>query len=153
MIIHEMNEPDCLALIERAPFAHLGCAFLAQPYVVPIQLAFDADARCFYGFSLAGKKIAWMRRNPKVCVAVDEVVDKDRWSSVLVIGRYQEVGGKTADGSRQRAEALLHQRREWWLPGAAETPADMAGEAVFFRIVVGTITGRRAARPTPRSVA
>jgi nitroimidazol reductase NimA-like FMN-containing flavoprotein (pyridoxamine 5'-phosphate oxidase superfamily) len=89
MTIHEMNEPDCLALIDRAPFAHLGCAFLAQPYIVPIQLAFDAEARCLYGFSLAGQKIVWMRRNPKVCVAVDEIVDKDRWSSVLITGRYQ----------------------------------------------------------------
>ena len=152
MLVHELSVPDCLALIERAPFARLGCAYLAQPYIVPIQLAFDAEARCLYGFSLAGQKIAWMRRNPKVCVAVDEIVDKDHWASVLVTGRYQELpAGLATRESRQRAEAMLQQRREWWLPGAAETSAVAPGEPVFFRIAIDTITGRRASRTTPGS--
>jgi nitroimidazol reductase NimA-like FMN-containing flavoprotein (pyridoxamine 5'-phosphate oxidase superfamily) len=151
MIIHELNESDCLALVERAPFARLGCAFIGQPYIVPIQLALDADARCLYGFSLAGQKIAWMRRNPKVCVAVDEVADKDHWSSVVVTGRYQEVGAQTAPGPRRRAETLLQRRREWWLPGAAETSAAILGDPVFFRIVIASISGRRASRSTPAS--
>ena len=149
MIVHELSVPDCLALIERAPFARLGCAYLAQPYIVPIQLAFDPEARCLYGFSLAGQKIAWMRRNPKVCVAVDEIVDKDRWISVLVIGQYQELHADAATEPRRRAETLLQQRRDWWLPGAAETPAGASGEPVFFRIAMDTITGRRASRPGP----
>jgi nitroimidazol reductase NimA-like FMN-containing flavoprotein (pyridoxamine 5'-phosphate oxidase superfamily) len=118
---------------------------------VPIQLALDADARCLYGFSLAGQKIAWMRRNHKVCVAVDEVADKDRWSSVLVTGRYQEVGAEAATEPRRRAEAMLQRRREWWLPGAAETPAEVLGEPVFFRIAITAISGRRASRSAPAS--
>ena len=152
MLVHELSVPDCLALIEKAPFARLGCAYLAQPYIVPIQLALDAEARCLYGFSLAGQKIAWMRRNPKVCVAVDAVVDKDHWSSVLVMGRYEELNaGLGTSQLRDRAEALLHPRREWWLPGAAETSTPAPGEPVYFRIVMDSITGRRASRTTPAS--
>jgi hypothetical protein len=148
--IHELTAADCLALLQRAPFARLGCAYLAQPYIVPIQLAVDADTGHLYGFSLVGQKITWMRRNPKVCVEVDEVVDKDRWATTVVTGRYEEIGlGAAHAETRRRAETLLQQRHEWWLPGAAETSAGERGEAVLFRIVVDTMTGRRAARSAP----
>jgi uncharacterized protein len=151
LIIHELTAGECLALLQRAPFARLGCANLAQPYIVPIQLAVDTDSRDLYGFSLVGQKIEWMRRNPKVCVEVDEVVDKDRWASAVVTGRYEEIGLDAEHAERRRrAETLLQQRREWWLPGAAETSAGAPGEAVLFRIVVDSITGRRAARSAPR---
>jgi len=149
LLVHEMSDTECLELLHQAPFARLGCAYLAQPYIVPIQLAVDADARRLYGFSLVGQKISWMRRNPKVCVLVDQVADKDRWVTVVVSGRYEELAGAAHAESRHRAEALLRQRREWWLPGAAETPAGAPGEAVIFQIVIDTMTGRRAARSAP----
>ena len=149
LLVHELSDTECLGLLHQAPFARLGCAYLAQPYVVPIQLAVDAEARRLYGFFFVGQKISWMRRNPKVCVLVDQVVDKDRWATVVVSGRYEELVGAAHTESRHRAEALLQVRRDWWLPGAAETPAGARGEAVIFQIVIETMTGRRAARTAP----
>ena len=33
-----------------------------------------------------------MRLNPKVCLQVEEIVDKDRWATVVAIGRFEEIG-------------------------------------------------------------
>ena len=32
-----------------------------------------------------------MRENPKVCLEVEEIGDKSHWTTVLVIGRYEEI--------------------------------------------------------------
>jgi hypothetical protein len=70
MIINEISADDCRAVLERASVGRLGCALNNEPYVVPIYLAFESDY--IYVFSTFGKKIEWMRENPKVCVEVEE---------------------------------------------------------------------------------
>ena len=39
-----------------------------EPYVVPMYFAYETDYLC--GLSTFGRKIEWMRANPKVCVKV-----------------------------------------------------------------------------------
>ena len=48
----------------------------------------------------ARAKVEWMRSNPLVCFEVDEVQNQNRWSSVIVFGRYEEcprVGERMAE--------------------------------------------------------
>ena len=61
-----------------------------QPDVVPIYFSFDREELCVYAFSTVGQKIEWMRNNPKVCLEVEDITDKDHWTTVIVIGRYAE---------------------------------------------------------------
>lgn len=147
MLIHELTLEECGEILTRTQLGRLGCARYDQPYIVPIHFSFDAEHNCVYAFSTIGQKIEWMRENPKVCLEVEDLVDKDHWSTVLVIGRYEEIDKSPQEAeARHRAERLFMQRREWWLPGAAKLESGEHHHIVVYRIQIDRMTGRRAAR-------
>lgn len=149
MIIRELTHQQCRDILQRSRLARLGCALDNQPYIVPIQYSYDAEHDCVYGFSTIGQKVLWMRQNPRVCLEIDDIQDKDHWTSVVLLGRYEEIqeGDDEAD-ARHRAQALFQQRREWWLPAAAKLPDREPHAVVIFRIVIERLSGRTAARTT-----
>jgi nitroimidazol reductase NimA-like FMN-containing flavoprotein (pyridoxamine 5'-phosphate oxidase superfamily) len=109
MVIREMSRDECLALLGGSSVLRLACARDDQPYVVPVSLALDAASGCLYGHTTLGRKIEWMRTNPRVCVEADEVTAQDRWMSVVAHGRYEEVAapapqGQTPGRAPERAE-------------------------------------------------
>jgi uncharacterized protein len=147
MVIHELTPAECTAVLNRAQLCRLACARHDQPYVVPIHFSFDADRQCIYSFSTIGQKIQWMRENPKVCLELDDIADKDHWTTVVVVGRYEEIHQSPDEaGARRRAEELFQQRPEWWLPAAARTPLREHPDVVIYRIAIERVSGRRAAR-------
>jgi nitroimidazol reductase NimA-like FMN-containing flavoprotein (pyridoxamine 5'-phosphate oxidase superfamily) len=147
MLIHEMSPSQCVELLSRIQLGRLGCSRFDQPYIVPIHFSFDAERHCVYAFSTIGQKIEWMRKNPKVCLEVEEIVDKDHWATVLVVGRYEEIlKAPEETEARERAEQLFQQRREWWLPGAAKSGGGEHQHIVVYRIQIDRLTGRRATR-------
>lgn len=149
MLIHQLTSAECEEVLARTTLGRLGCARVNQPYIVPISFYFGPNDRCLYSFSTVGQKIDWMRSNPKVCVEIDEIIDRFHWSTVLVLGRYKEIAKtSTESADLQRARELLQDHPTWWLPGAA-TLDDGTEHAthVFYRIVINTITGRRAEQP------
>jgi nitroimidazol reductase NimA-like FMN-containing flavoprotein (pyridoxamine 5'-phosphate oxidase superfamily) len=88
-----------------------------------------------------------MRDNPKVCVQLDEIRDKDHWTTVLVFGRYEELLDSESDrDARDRALALFQARDEWWLPGAAHLTASERHAVIVYRIQIDRVSGRRASR-------
>ena len=107
MLIHELDADTCAEFLSRNYLGRLACALFNQPYIVPIHFSFDADRTCLYAFSVVGQKIQWMRKNPKVCLEVEEIVDKDNWTTVLVFGRYRRnaasAGGRGGAASRGTA--------------------------------------------------
>jgi len=172
-MIRELSEQECLAALGRTRVARLGCAADGQPYVVPIFFALDRSSEgepCLYGFTTVGQKIRWMRANPRVCVEWDEVEGYDRWVSVIVFGRYEELPEAAAETppraparatpepddwrpgrDRQRAQELLQQHLSWWQVGYAAFAARDGAEpfkAVYYRIHIDKVTGYRAA-PDP----
>ena len=149
MLIHELDADTCAEFLSRNYLGRLACALFNQPYIVPIHFSFDADRTCLYAFSVVGQKIQWMRKNPKVCLEVEEIVDKDNWTTVLVFGRYHEMQRRPEDAEeRRRAEQLFQLRHEWWLPGAGKVPSQEHHAMVIYRIDIDRLTGRRVARPT-----
>ena len=149
MIIHDLTVAQCEELLGRTTVGRLACALSGQPYIVPISYSFDRAANCLYGFSTLGQKIVWMRANPKVCVAVDEVADQLHWNSVLVTGRYEEL--RDAHEARepwQRVHELFEQRQTWWLPATGTLATGEERETpIFYRIRVDRLSGRRTTRP------
>jgi len=147
MRIVEMSAAQCLDVLSRTHVGRLGCARDNQPYIVPIHFSFDADRHCVYAFSTIGQKIEWMRENPKVCLEIEDITDKDHWTTVVAFGRYQEIhqAPEEAD-ARRRAERLFQERREWWLPAAGRLSSGERHEMVVYRIQIEQVTGRRAAR-------
>lgn len=147
MRIHELTIDECLAFLAARSVGRLGVARFDQPYVVPIHYAFDVERRCAYAFSAIGQKVEWMRSNPAVCLEVDEVGDKDHWTSVVLLGRYSEIGRTAEDAAeRQHCERLLERRDEWWLPAAARPAQHELSGVVLYRIEADRLTGRRASR-------
>ena len=147
MLIHELSESDCREVLRRGDLGRLACVHDDQPYILPIHFSFDAARNCLYAFSTVGQKIAWMRQHPKVCVAVEDVTDKDHWTTVLVFGRYEEVSDSPEDAAALKAVvALFQQRAEWWLPATAKLGTREHHEVVVYRIQIDQLTGRRASR-------
>jgi nitroimidazol reductase NimA-like FMN-containing flavoprotein (pyridoxamine 5'-phosphate oxidase superfamily) len=146
MLVHDLTRHDCIEFLTRKRLGRLGCARDGQPYITPFFFAFEADA--LYSFSTHGQKIAWMRSNPLVCVETDDIETPQKWTSVVVFGRYEELPDTPEfEASRRSAYALLQQRPQWWEPGYVRTVlhgAERPLELVYFRIQIGAVSGHRA---------
>ena len=151
MLIHELTHHQCVEVLERIEMGRLACSRLDQPYVVPIRFSYDADRNCLYGFSSLGRKIEWMRENPKVCVEVEDIESNDRWTTLVIFGRYEEIDDSSElSGTRQRIWELFQQRPQWWFPAAAKIGARERHAMVIYRIQIDRMTGRRSIRdPKP----
>lgn len=143
MIVTEMDRAQCLDLLREQRHGRLACVSDGQPYVVPVTYAADGDN--LYGFSLEGRKIEWMRQNPKVCMQVDAFGEAREWRSVIAYGRYEELPDRVGwKMQRDRAWSLLSREVEWWAPGAYKPVPHPPTPHLFYRIVVEEVTGRHA---------
>ena len=151
MFIQEMSEKECRDALARISVGRLACARDNQPYIVPIYFAYDGHHA--YGFSTAGQKVDWMRSNPLVCLEIDEWTARDRWLSVIIAGRYEELpDGPAFAAARARAQEALQMRAMWWeytaVPAAEWRRKSGPFTAIFYRIHIDRISGHRA---TPRA--
>lgn len=146
MLIRDMTPQECREVLTRSGFGRLGCARDNQPYIVPIYFGFELEI--LYGFTTVGRKIEWMRTNPKVCVEVDEVVSHFQWMSVIVMGRYQELPNILEfRPERQNALLALEKRMLWWQTAIAaqQLPTrHQTSEPLFYCIHIDSMTGHRA---------
>jgi len=147
MFVRELNTEECRLALAQAGFGRLACARDNQPYVVPIHFA--VDEAYVYAFSLAGQKLDWMRKNPRVCLEIDDVHEASDWTSVVVFGRYEELPDTPEYSSaRRRAGDLLQGRAMWWEPGTvAVAHRDEAASLapIYYRISIEHMTGHRSA--------
>lgn len=145
MEINEMTNEECSAFLAHASIGRLGCSLEDQPYVVPINFAYDSGY--LYVFSTFGQKVKWMRANPKACVQTDQIQSESEWSSVVVNGEYEELPEPQYSAERQLASSLLGKRYQWWLNALGERQlrvGDKAIDPLFFRIRIKSLSGLRA---------
>jgi len=143
MIIREMTEHECRAMLARTTVARLACARDNQPYIVPIHV--DLDGEFLYCYATLGQKIEWMRQNPRVSLEIDELLADGQWASVVVFGRYEELPHVPEyEDSRRVAERLFQRRPMWWEPASVPVAAHELRPPIVFRIRIGRMTGRRA---------
>lgn len=145
MLIHELSREASLDVLARTHLGRLACCERMQPYLVPFHFGYHDN--CLYSFSMPGQKIEWMRANPLVCVEADHM-RRERWTTVVVFGRYVELPD-TPEMRSERAFALglLQRKPVWWEPGSVKiahqgTPAPLV--PIFYRISIVQITGRSA---------
>jgi uncharacterized protein len=149
MQIREMSQDECRALLLSTNLARLACVRYNQPYIVPIYFDFYEDA--LYSFAMAGRKIQWMRANPRVCVEVDDIVDRFNWTTVVVKGRFEELTRTPAhEAARKRACLLFQNRPDWWYPAAGKLRAGDTRTPVIYRVQIDSMSGRQAARDPAR---
>ena len=155
MRIIPISRQECSELLQRVSIGKLACSLNDQPYVVPVAFSYEPD--CIYIFSTFGKKIEWMRKNPKVCLQADEIGNRSNWTSVVVTGTYLELNVPqyhTAQREHAR-ERLAAQYSEWWripLSGARDRGLLSSMETVFFRIDIKSISGLRTISETEEPV-
>jgi len=146
MFIHEMTIDECYSALQKASVGRLGCALNNQPYVVPINFAFDGS--CLYGFTTLGQKVEWLRANPLVSFEIDEVTGHNNWMSIILFGRYEELPDQAEyEKPRIKAHALLQKRAMWWEPAyISQQHRDQPHSLtpIFYRIHIDKMTGHRA---------
>jgi uncharacterized protein len=145
MRIIPTSQKECGELLERVSVGRLACCLDDQPYVVPV--AFSYEPERIYMFSTFGKKIQWMRQNPKVCLQADEVGGRSNWMSVIVTGTYVELTELLLASEREHARERLGNYSQWWrtpLAERREQTGDLAIEPVFFRVDIQSMSGLRA---------
>lgn len=142
MRIIAISQQECRELLKRVSIGRLACSLDDQPYIVPVAFSYQAD--CIYIFSTLGKKIKWMRQNPKVCLQADEIRNRSNWASVIVNGTYLELRRPQYTAEREHALEQLAQYSEWWrnpLAERHEQTSDLSIEPVYFRIDIESISG------------
>jgi nitroimidazol reductase NimA-like FMN-containing flavoprotein (pyridoxamine 5'-phosphate oxidase superfamily) len=145
MRIITISQDECSELLKRLYIGRLGCALDNQPNIVPVYFSYEPDS--IYIFSTLGKKIEWMRQNPKVCLQTDEIVNGLEWLSLIVTGTYLELTGPQYEAQREHAQKRLAEYSEWWripLAERREQTRDLLIQTVFFRINIESMSGLRA---------
>ena len=146
MRIIAIPQHECSELLKRVSVGRLACSLGNQPYVVPVRFSYEPD--CIYIFSTVGKKIKWMRQNPKVCLQADEIGNSSNWLSVIVTGTYLELSVPQYHTAQlEHARKQLAQCSEWWrVPLARTGDRSLVSsiETVFFRIDITSMSGLRA---------
>ncbi len=146
MLIQTISRQASIDLLARTRLGRLACVHDGQPYITPV--TFACDENYLYAFSTMGQKITSMRANPRVCVEADEMVSREDWATVIVIGRYEELtDGHEHEVLRNHAYNLLQRNPVWWEPGYVKTILDDAerpiSEPIYFRIYIDQISGHR----------
>jgi nitroimidazol reductase NimA-like FMN-containing flavoprotein (pyridoxamine 5'-phosphate oxidase superfamily) len=144
MRIVAASQQECSDLLKRVSIGRLACSLNDQPYVVPVAFSYEPDS--IYIFSTVGKKIEWMRQNPKVCLQADEIASRSNWSSVIVTGTYSELSEMQYPAQREHALEQLAQYSEWWripLAERREKINEVAIDTVFCRIDIKSMSGLR----------
>jgi nitroimidazol reductase NimA-like FMN-containing flavoprotein (pyridoxamine 5'-phosphate oxidase superfamily) len=156
MHVEELTKEESLDLLDRARAGRLACARENQPFVVPVSFVLHRPRGgdpCLYGFTTPGQKVDWIRAHPRVCVEWDEVSAPDGWTSVVVLGRYEELTGDDPEaegGGRELALRLLGRHALWWEPGTSARAASARGDRaeafrpVYYGIHIDQVTGHRA---------
>lgn len=133
-------------VLKKTVIGRIGCSADGETYVVPTSYVYDGKEIICHGYE--GKKMAMMRKNPRVCFETEEMTDMAHWRSVVVQGRFEEVKDKE---ERNRAMHALLNR---YLPVISSVtthlgklwpfnPDDVSGiNGIVFRIVVNEKSGR-----------
>jgi uncharacterized protein len=150
MVIDELTDRECRAVLARTHLARLACSLNNQPYIVPIHFEFHDGY--LLGFATAGQKIEWMRENPLVCVEVEEVSSDRQWTTVVISGRYEELPDTPSyDYERSIAQSLFQRRPLWWEPASVPLGGRRPRPLILFRILIVRMTGRHGGPDKPEA--
>jgi len=145
MLVRNLERQECLEFLKQIGFGRLGCANYNQPYVVPIYFAYESEQ--LFGFSTKGQKIGWMQENPLVCVLADDIKSEHEWTSVLVMGRYEELPDNPQyEALRRYAHELLEKRSSWWTLAIASSQTrdeHLPVLPILYRIQIEEMSGHR----------
>lgn len=82
--------PDAIEeILKHQVIGHIGCHSDDITYVVPMSYAYDGNY--VYGHTFEGMKVNMMRKNPKVCFGVNNMLNMGNWQTIITWGEYEEL--------------------------------------------------------------
>lgn len=139
--IKTLDSAECIRLLEKSRLGHLACHVKDDVYLVPVTFSFEDGY--FYSHSRPGKKIEMMRKNPNVCIQVEELQDFFQWKSVIAWGRFEELKGDEATiAMRRLIQKVMEKEPD---KRRSELEVDLTAlleTAIIYRIKVERSTGR-----------
>lgn len=88
-MIGKLNTKEIEALLHNQVIARLAVVDGERPYVVPISYGYDGEY--VYGFAKEGLKMDLMRKNPNVCLEVENTQNIANWQTVVAWGKFEEL--------------------------------------------------------------
>ena len=149
-MVGTLAQAELESLLQEQTFGRLGCCAEGELYVVPISYVYDPQRKRLLGQTTYGKKIEMMRKNPSVCVEVDDVRSLTHWRSAIVWGRYEELEGHVAAEAMgmiiDRYGPMFDEAREGSRRGRQVTPPRLnhaAAVEIVYAVRIDHMTGRR----------
>lgn len=146
-MISELSNEQIDEILGQALYARLGCHADGRTYVVPISFALEKGN--LVGITTHGTKVDMMRKNPEVCLCVDQIEDLTHWKSVILWGTFEEVHGveaaKVAGLLIDKYGPVFDEMHSSSRRGRNVTPDRLDGEGaapVVYRIRVKERSGR-----------
>ncbi len=80
-----MANQDMEKMLSSVSHGRLGLCVDNEPYVVPVAFGY-MDGKIYLHGAKTGKRVDYVKRNPRVCFEVDEYNKDGSWTSVIVYG-------------------------------------------------------------------
>ena len=144
--VKELSEDEISELLKRTGYGHLACSRDGEPYIVPIHFAYDDGE--IYVYTTEGKKYEIIKKNPRVCLQAEHVVDNENWQSVIVDGEAVQIEDEK---ERERAMKLITAVNPTLTPAVSIRWMDSwvrENIEVIYRIRPLRTSGRRSAADT-----
>ena len=146
-MLGELPAREIERLLETELVARIGCHVGGRTYVVPVSYVYFDDA--LIGHCATGLKLDMLRKNPQVCIEVDQIDDLTNWRSVIAWGWFEELDGDEAESALNLLMARLMPFAASGTSAPAQRLASMtdgsaiAGRSsVVYRIRLAEKTGR-----------
>jgi nitroimidazol reductase NimA-like FMN-containing flavoprotein (pyridoxamine 5'-phosphate oxidase superfamily) len=145
-MVGKLTDEEVVMLIRKSIVARLGCSDGERTYVVPITFGFFTSY--FLCYSLEGMKVDMLRKNPNVCLEIDDIEDFYNWSSVVVFGTFEEIKDEAgiAEAKRHLSDITIRKKAdETPLPPEATRPQEQPvsyKNIIYYKIHITEMTGR-----------
>ncbi|MBD0374137.1 MAG: pyridoxamine 5'-phosphate oxidase family protein [Flavisolibacter sp.] len=142
-----LTQEEIREILKSNTIGRIACSDEEKPYIVPVSYLYDGDS--IIAHSQPGMKIQMMRKNPRVCFAVDEIKSFNNWKSVITWGKYQEISDDEEKWNitQQFLNRMMHLKDQ---PNGlvaesfahAEAAPFRYGKTIIYRIVLHEMAGR-----------
>lgn len=142
-----LNDEQIEQILLRKVVGRIGCYADKKIYVVPITFVYENGY--LYAHSREGQKVRMMRKNPEVCVQMEEIDNMANWRSVIVWGKFEELQEPAA---QHRGMAIIMNKLAPLVTSETVTPShglekppftvEKAKRTVVYRIKVTEKSGR-----------
>lgn len=149
-MIKDLNLEECHRILSDNYIGRLAYIMEESPYVIPMTYYYDRKNNGIISYSLEGHKINAMRENELVSFEVDEIEEIARWKSVLVHGKFDELGGIDAKNLLHTfslgVKEIINRKEEKELQFIHEFSSKLDAEGsspIVYRINIEEITGKQ----------